>query len=1059
MMAAASSHAVRAEPVVRIFALQLPGKVSQLSVSLEGRLLLAISDGFLYSINTETLQIVSRSVIGDGLLVCTSHTSLQLPDEQQPQRLDIVFFACRSGVSILSLPTLATLRFVPNLQLHSMCECFGGVAATTESMIVHVSHNGTVLKLCKIGQFQGELSVSPGAPISFIPDSDEIVFAASDGGVWCCNVDVLCAPRQCQQPHFVFSPLSTITPPAGTDSPSLITPKGQRVLSSNSKLDAVSIPQKTVAVSRENTPALMYSALEVCGQFCALLGSNGLVITDLLRCSILKEVSLPSCCMCMCMLDIGFIVASPDQLVAVLGDQHPAQESRSSMFTEAKLSLRHIKVNIECTLPNNQKMNQLVALDMTIAQLIEVFFKSAGLSESEQFVLKFRSSEYPNDHITWNTDVVLHESPMVQFCLQPRKQRKLAFSAVRRTTTLKKEIALSKRKAEERLRHLVGKHVLRTPEVIFFESKCEQLWQRILTERRQEMRIEKLQRHYPQTPLLMHLPSDIEQPIDIKVAINMLGFNFKVFRMMAHNKPSVLLKKIFDFIGRSELYSDDMQHFVLKLSGTHEFLLSDVPLVCIRCVALQDPSRPISVTLVKVSQSVSRDVDDAIAAMSISAAAEETLPTAQQDRIPRPGNDFVCFDIYDVCDSLRVRLCCVERLDMLAEEQKIQNESNLKELEKQKRGHGRKFDVLKDNELLWFLLKENDALLWVRLELFSGDSLLCPAVATRPVHVTAEQSDCVRFDEWKELDLKTCFVPLGSRMCVSLMYCSASKFQSLDGSGVRCVGWVNQHMFDNNDIMAAGTAQLRLWQNNDVTPINPMSMPYDNPRGNAGQIFLEFPRRLLDVVFSGSQQTKVCCSQVHLCNVRYTFSQSKASVSAESSQRLLYVQLPLSNEQTDAEMFECSTLCLRPPIDQNDHIQWNSLFVDGFDHLGLSPDCLERVRVFVLSMRFDAGSLSADHVERVRSFAVRLAQIVTCSRQVKQLARKDAMYPLTPSDLSSIWKARLHLKNIEEALPKVLVDQNLALFFRITGTRSPVALCPTKCKTITGHTRNASQRP
>jgi hypothetical protein len=110
-------------------------------------------------------------------------------------------------------------------------------------------------------------------------------------------------------------------------------------------------------------------------------------------------------------------------------------------------------------------------------------------------------------------------------------------------------------------------------------------------------------------------------------------------------------------------------------------------------------------------------------------------------------------------------------------------------------------------------------------------------------------------------------------------------------------------------------------------------------------------------------------------------------------------------------------------------------------------------------MRFDAGSLSADHVERVRSFAVCLAQIVTCSRQVKQLARKDAMYPLTPSDLSSIWKARLHLKNIEEALPKVLVDQNLALFFHITGTRSPVALCPTNCKTITGHTRNASQRP
>jgi hypothetical protein len=41
--------------------------------------------------------------------------------------------------------------------------------------------------------------------------------------------------------------------------------------------------------------------------------------------------------------------------------------------------------------------------------------------------------------------------------------------------------------------------------------------------------------------------------------------------------------------------------------------------------------------------------------------------------------------------------------------------------------------------------------------------------------------------------------------------------------------------------------------------------------------------------------------------------------------------------------------------------------------------------------------------------------------QVKQLARKDAMYPLTAADLNSIWKARLHLKNIEEALPKVLL--------------------------------------
>ena len=133
MMAASAPPDVKTEPVIKIFSLQLPGKVSQLSVSLEAGLLLAISDGFLYSVNIETVQIVSRSVNGDGALVCSSHTSLQLPDEQQPQRLEIAFFACRSGLSILSLPTLATLRFVPNLQIHSICECFGGVAATTES--------------------------------------------------------------------------------------------------------------------------------------------------------------------------------------------------------------------------------------------------------------------------------------------------------------------------------------------------------------------------------------------------------------------------------------------------------------------------------------------------------------------------------------------------------------------------------------------------------------------------------------------------------------------------------------------------------------------------------------------------------------------------------------------------------------------------------------------------------------------------------------------------------------------------------------------------------------
>jgi hypothetical protein len=65
------------------------------------------------------------------------------------------------------------------------------------------------------------------------------------------------------------------------------------------------------------------------------------------------------------------------------------------------------------------------------------------------------------------------------------------------------------------------------------------------------------------------------------------------------------------------------------------------------------------------------------------------------------------------------------------------------------------------------------------------------------------------------------------------------------------------------------------------------------------------------------------------------------------------------------------------------------------------------------------------------SFYVSFFQRVTRLRQVKQLARKDAMYPLTPSDLSCIWKARLLLKNIEEALPKVL-----ALAFTLNDTRT-----------------------
>jgi len=882
MISAPSSDGVKTEPVFQKFALRLPGhgKVSQLSVALEGGQLLAISEGFLYSINTKTVEIVGRSVNGDGVIVCSSQIHLQSQDEQQLQH-EVVFFACRSGLSIMSLPALAALRFVPNLQLHSMCECCGGVAATTDSMIVHVSLNGSVQKLCRLGVSHG-VTILPGAPINFIPDSEEVVFAASDGGIWCCNVDVLCAPRQFQQPHFVFSPLGakgTFLQSIATDAPALAVMKSQRMSISSSKSDAVTQPSRStvIGMSKENTPSRMYVASEVCGQFCALLGANGLVFADLLRRSVLKEVSLPACT-CMCMLDIGFIAASPDQLHAVLGDPHPAQGPRSSIFTEAKLSLRHIKVNMECTLPNHSKINHLVALDITIAQMIELFFKSAGLADSEQFVLKFLSSDYTNDPVTWNMDIVLHESPIVQFCLQPRKQRKLAFSAVRRTTQLEKEIALSKRKAEERLRHLVGKQVLRTPEVKHFESQCEKLWQRILSERRDEQFVEKLGRHYPQTPLLLSLPSDesLLEAIDIKVGINMRGYNFKVFRMTGHERPSVLMKKILSHINAS----DEEQHFILKVTGVNEFLLSDVPLACIRCVAMSSAEKngvPISMTLVRVSESFGRNIDESMAAIVASASPEELaggVPEHQQS-LPLADNDCKCIDIYDVGTRLRVRACCMERLDKLADEQKILNEFNIKELERQKKGHARKLDVLKENELLWFLLKENDALLWIRLELFSGDTLLCPFVCTKPVYVTAAQSDCVRFDEWKEFDLLTCFVPLGARMCVSLMYCSATKFQASDASASRCIGWVNQHIFGIDDVMAAGMVQLRLWQNNDVTPINPISMPYDNPSGNAGQIFLEFPRRLHDVVFSGNQTLVRLC--VHDLYSPPTFCHSQRS--------------------------------------------------------------------------------------------------------------------------------------------------------------------------------------
>jgi hypothetical protein len=69
MIAAPSSDGVKTVPVFQKFSLRLPGhgKVSQLSISpLEVGQLLAITVGFMCSINTETVEIVGRSLNGDG---------------------------------------------------------------------------------------------------------------------------------------------------------------------------------------------------------------------------------------------------------------------------------------------------------------------------------------------------------------------------------------------------------------------------------------------------------------------------------------------------------------------------------------------------------------------------------------------------------------------------------------------------------------------------------------------------------------------------------------------------------------------------------------------------------------------------------------------------------------------------------------------------------------------------------------------------------------------------------------------------------------------------------
>ena len=117
------------------------------------------------------------------------------------------------------------------------------------------------------------------------------------------------------------------------------------------------------------------------------------------------------------------------------------------------------------------------------------------------------------------------------------------------------------------------------------------------------------------------------------------------------------------------------------------------------------------------------------------------------------------------------------------------------------------------------------------------------------------------------------------------------------------------------------------------------------------------------------------------------------------NQRCLYVRLPSDAEQGDEEAFEFATMRLRPPLVRPISFVGNSDAVVAVDAAGFSPDQLERVCISL--------------------FAAFIFMQLICL-QVKLLAQKDAMYPLTPSDLAAIWQARLQLRNIEEALPKVL---------------------------------------
>ncbi len=98
---------------------------------------------------------------------------------------------------------------------------------------------------------------------------------------------------------------------------------------------------------------------------------------------------------------------------------------------------------------------------------------------------------------------------------------------------------------------------------------------------------------------------------------------------------------------------------------------------------------------------------------------------------------------------------------------------------------------------------------------------------------------------------------------------------------------------------------------------------------------------------------------------RDLLSQSNVSRMSDSKQRLMCVQIPSDVEAANAETFEFSALRLRPPLSQNGTVTWNTQAADGFELAGLSPDHHERVRLFFLSMRHDAGNLSAESLERV----------------------------------------------------------------------------------------------